>query len=77
MAYNKADKADSPMKRRGGMRRRKSLRICGKDNTIDYKDVNKLKDMYLKEERFFLAVSQETVQSIRELLQLLLREHVT
>ena len=33
--------------------------------------------MYLKEERFFLAVSQETVQSIRELLQLLLREHVT
>ena len=72
MAYNKADKADSPMKRRGGMRRRKKVCVfCGKDNTIDYKD------MYLKEERFFLAVSQETVQSIRELLQLLLREHVT
>lgn len=25
MAYNKADKADSPMKRRGGMRRRKKF----------------------------------------------------
>ena len=44
MAYNKADKADSPMKRRGGMRRRKKVCVfCGKDNTIDYKDVNKLK----------------------------------
>ena len=44
MAYNKADKADSPMKRRGGMRRRKKVSVfCGKDNTIDYKDVNKLK----------------------------------
>ena len=43
MAYNKADKADSPMKRRGGMRRRKKVCVfCGKDNTIDYKDVNKL-----------------------------------
>ena len=41
MAYNKADKADSPMKRRGGMRRRKKVCVfCGKDNTIDYKDVN-------------------------------------
>ena len=44
MAFNRAERSDSPMKRRGGMRRRKkSLRICGKDNTIDYKDVNKLK----------------------------------
>ena len=44
MAYNKADKADSPMKRRGGMRRRKKVCVfCGKDNTIDYKDVNRLK----------------------------------
>lgn len=33
--------------------------------------------MYLKEERFFLAVSQETVQSIREHLQLQLREQDT
>ena len=45
MAYNKpADKSDSPMRRKGGMRRRKKVCVfCGKDNTIDYKDTNKLK----------------------------------
>ena len=44
MAFNRAERSDSPMKRRGGMRRRKKVCVfCGKDNTIDYKDVNKLK----------------------------------
>ena len=44
MAFNKTDKADSPMKRRGGIRRRKKVGVfCGKDNVIDYKDTNKLK----------------------------------
>ena len=44
MAYNKTDRGDSPMKRRGGMRRRKKVCVfCGKDNVIDYKDTNKLK----------------------------------
>ena len=44
MAYNKAERSDSPMKRRGGVRRRKKVCVfCGKDNVIDYKDVNKLK----------------------------------
>ena len=45
MAYNKADKADSPMKRRGGMRRRKKVCVfcADENNLIDYKDVNKLK----------------------------------
>ena len=45
MAYSKsADRTDSPMKRRGGMRRRKKVCVfCGKDSSIDYKDVNKLK----------------------------------
>ena len=44
MAYNKTDKADSPMKRRGGIRRRKKVCVfCGKDNVIDYKDTAKLK----------------------------------
>ena len=44
MAYNRAEKSDSPMKRRGGMRRRKKVCVfCGKDSSIDYKDVNKLK----------------------------------
>ena len=38
MAYNKAsDRGDSPMKRRGGIRRRKKVCVfCGKDNVIDY-----------------------------------------
>ncbi len=44
MAYNKTDRGDSPMKRSGGMRRRKKVCVfCGKDNVIDYKDTNKLK----------------------------------
>ncbi|MCD8156514.1 MAG: 30S ribosomal protein S18 [Clostridiales bacterium] len=44
MAYDKERKNDAPMKRRGGGRRRKKVCVfCGKDNVIDYKDVNKLK----------------------------------
>ena len=44
MAYNKAEKSDSPMERRGGRRRKKVCVFCGKENNeIDYKDVNKLK----------------------------------
>ena len=44
MAYNTAEKSDSPMRRKGGIRRRKKVCVfCGKDNVIDYKDVNKLK----------------------------------
>ena len=44
MAYNNSDRSDSPMKRRGGMHRRKKVCVfCGKDSAIDYKDVNKLK----------------------------------
>lgn len=45
MAYNKAERSDSPMKRRGGMRRRKKVCVfCGQENNeISYKDANKLK----------------------------------
>ena len=44
MAFNKNDKADSPMKRRGGRRRKKVCVFCGEKNgVVDYKDVNKLK----------------------------------
>ena len=47
MAFNKADKgdkSDAPMRRKGAIRRRKKVCVfCGKDNTIDFKDVNKLK----------------------------------
>ena len=44
MAYNKTEKSDSPMRKKGGIRRRKKVCVfCGKDNVIDYKDANKLK----------------------------------
>ena len=38
MAFNKTEKTDSPMRKKGGMRRRKKVCVfCGKDNVIDYK----------------------------------------
>ena len=44
MAYNRAEKSDAPMRKKGGMRRRKKVCVfCGKDNVIDYKDTGKLK----------------------------------
>jgi len=44
MAFNKTERPESPMRRKGGIRRRKKVCVfCGKDNEIDYKDVNKLK----------------------------------
>ena len=46
MAFNKTEKADSPMKRRGGLRRRKKVCAFCSDKEhgyIDYKDVAKLK----------------------------------
>lgn len=44
MAFNKTEKTDSPMRKKGGMRRRKKVCVfCGKDNVIDYKDTANLK----------------------------------
>ena len=44
MAFTKSERPDSPMKRRGPIRRRKKVCVfCGKESEIDYKDVNKLK----------------------------------
>ena len=44
MAFNKTEKTDSPMRKKGGMRRRKKVCVfCGKDNVIDYKATAKLK----------------------------------
>ena len=39
MAYNRGERPDSPMKRRGGRRRKKVCVFC----EIDYKDVAKLR----------------------------------
>ena len=44
MAYNKAERSgDAPARRRAPHRRKKVSVFCGKDNVIDYKDVNKLR----------------------------------
>ena len=44
MAYNKAERSgDAPARRRAPHRRKKVCVFCGKDNVIDYKDVNKFK----------------------------------
>ena len=44
MASNKAERSgDAPARRRAPHRRKKVCVFCGKDNVIDYKDVNKLK----------------------------------
>ena len=40
MPYNKSERPDSPMRRRGGRRRRKVCAFCASENkAIDYKDV--------------------------------------
>ena len=44
MAFTRTDRADSSMRRKGGMHRRKKVCVfCGKDHNIDYKDIAMLK----------------------------------
>ena len=44
MAYNKtADRERSSIKSRKKKKKKKVCVFCGKDNVIDYKDINKLK----------------------------------
>ena len=45
MAFNKTEKTDSPMRKKGGMRRRKKVCVfCAeKVEKIDYKDVARLR----------------------------------
>ena len=67
MAFNKTEKTDSPMRKKGGMRRRKKVCVfCGKDNVIDYKDTAKLKKYVSERVRSFLVVLPVLAQSIRE-----------
>ena len=64
MAYNKSERPDSPMKRRGGRRRKKVCVFCGKENNeISYKDVNKLRKYVSERGKILLEESQETVQT--------------
>ena len=78
MAYNKSEKPDFPAKRKGGIRRRKKVCVfCGKDNLIDYKDVNKLKRYVSERGKILPRRITGTVQSIRERLRLRSREQDT
>ena len=44
MAFVKSERPDGPVRKKGGMRRRKKVCVfCGKDNVIDYKDAAKLR----------------------------------
>ena len=44
MAYTKTDRGGAPFKKRGGFHRKKKVCVfCGKESTIDYKDVSKLR----------------------------------
>ena len=63
MAFNKTEKTDSPMRKKGGMRRRKKVCVfCGKDNVIDYKDTAKLKKYY----RYLRKASESTDRCYQE-----------
>ena len=70
MAFNKSERPDSPMRRRGGRRRKKVCVFCASENNvIDYKDTNKLKRYVSERGKFFLEELLETALSTRELLQ--------
>ena len=43
MAFDNNEREDSPVRKRAPRRIRKVCVLCGKDNVIDYKDMNKLK----------------------------------
>jgi ribosomal protein S18 len=78
MAFTKSDKSDAPVRRKGGMHRRKKVCVfCGKDNVIDYKDTAKLKKFVSESGKIFLEESQATALSTRESSHLQLRELVT
>ena len=52
MPYNKSERPDSPMRRRGGRRRKKVCAFCANENkAIDYKDVATLKMNNVSEKR--------------------------
>ena len=67
MAYNRGERPDSPMKRRGGRRRKKVCVFCCKENNeIDYKDVAKLRKYVSERGKFSREELQVTVRNIRE-----------
>ena len=69
MAYNKSERPDSPMKRRGGRRRKKVCVFCGdKNGEIDYKDVALLRKFISDRGKIrSRRITGVTVQEQREL----------
>ena len=70
MAYNnRSERPDSPMKRRGGRRRKKVCVFCGKENNeIDYKDVALLRKFISDRGKIrSRRITGVTVQEQREL----------
>jgi small subunit ribosomal protein S18 len=44
MPYERNNRSDSPYKKKGGFHRKKKVCVfCGKDSSIDYKDIAKLR----------------------------------
>ena len=69
MAYNRGERPDSPMKRRGGRRRKKVCVFCGKENNeIDYKDVAKLRK-YVSERALTVAIKRARHMSMMPYIQ--------
>ena len=62
MAFNKTAEGSS-MKRRPMRRRKKVCVFCGKDNVIDYKDINKLKRKLCKASESSYCCYQESTSS--------------
>ena len=69
MAYNRGERPDSPMKRRGGRRRKKVCVFCGdKNGEIDYKDVALLRKFISDRGKIrSRRITGVTVQEQREL----------
>ena len=75
MAFTKSDKSDAPMRRKGGMHRRKKVCVfCGKDII---RIQLSLRSSFLRAARFFPEESLETVLSTRESLLQQSREQDT
>ena len=66
MAFEKGNRPDSPMKRRGGRRRKKVCVFCGKENNeIDYKDVAKLRKYVSERGKILPEINKYRFNAIR------------
>ena len=65
MPYNKSERPDSPMRRRGGRRRKKVCAFCANENkAIDYKDVATLKRYVSERGKILLTTAIKRARNI-------------